>query len=194
MIKNVIITGIGGQGVVTAASLLREAALIAGFRLAGQDNRGGAQRLGHVAALIRFTDEPGRPLSPEIPDGECDLLISLEASEGLRYARSIGRNTFIVHGTRIVIPTNQRRARLLYVTLNQCQEAYRQRAQQVLGIDLDAMAREAFRKPVLGKLIALGAGCELWLPRAMTAAAAGRLLDDQLEAWKLGCNQRLLHA
>lgn len=194
MIKNIIITGIGGQGVVTAAGLLREAALIAGFRLAGQDNRGGAQRLGHVAAIIRCTDDPDVPLAPEIPDGECDLLISLEASEGLRYARSIGRNTLVVHGTRLVIPTNQRRARLPYITMNECHEAYRQRAQRVLSFDLDTMARDAFRKPVLGNLIALGAGCEFWLPRSLVSAAAGRLSGDLQEAWKLGCNQRLLHA
>lgn len=194
MIKNIIITGIGGQGVVTAAGLLREAALIAGYRLGGQDNRGGAQRLGHVAAIIRFTDEPERPLAPEIPDGECDLLISLEASEGLRYASSIGQNTLVVFGTRLVIPTNQRRARLPYVTLCQCKDAYHQRAKRVMSFDLDTMARDAFQKPVLGNLIALGAACDLWLPRPLCAAASGRLSGELLEAWNLGSRQRLLNA
>ncbi len=109
MIRNVIITGIGGQGVVTAAGLLRWAALGAGFAVTGSDNRGGAQRLGHVSALVRLTDESDRLLAPDVPVGGCDLLLTYEGSEGLRFARHLSRRTRVLFSPMIFIPTNQRR-------------------------------------------------------------------------------------
>ncbi|HEY9072078.1 MAG TPA: 2-oxoacid:acceptor oxidoreductase family protein [Candidatus Ozemobacteraceae bacterium] len=158
MIRNLVITGIGGQGVVSCAALLRWAALAAGYTLTGSDNRGGAQRLGHVAAVIRLTDEPDTPLAPDIPDLCCDLLISLEASEGLRYASILGPRSLVIHDSRIVVPTNQRRNRLPYPDADACTTAYRERAGRVIRIDADRSARERFGKAVLGGMILMGAG------------------------------------
>ncbi len=54
--KNIIITGMGGQGVLYLTSLMRQALLKKYGAITGYDNRGGAQRLGHVASIIRFED------------------------------------------------------------------------------------------------------------------------------------------
>jgi len=186
MVRNVIITGIGGQGVVTAAGLLRWAALASGFRLTGYDNRGGAQRLGHVAAVLRFTDEPDRPLAPEIPGGACDLLISLEASEGLRFARTLGPATAVVHAMRVVVPTNQRRARAPYVTLDDCRTRYVAMAGRVFTMDFDRVAHERFGRPVLGNLVALGAGLHLAGFDGLGGLLASQLDGDGRKAFDLG--------
>lgn len=160
MTRNLIITGIGGQGVVSCAALLRWAALAAGYTLTGSDNRGGAQRLGHVAAIIRLSDEEEFALAPDIPDQGCDLLISLEASEGLRYATTLGPKSLVIHDRRIVVPTNQRRNRLPYPDAGDCSRAYQERAGRVIVIEADMAARERFGKAVLGGMILLGAGLE----------------------------------
>ncbi len=54
--KNIIITGMGGQGVLYLSSIMRRALLNKYGAITGYDNRGGAQRLGHVASIIRFDD------------------------------------------------------------------------------------------------------------------------------------------
>lgn len=179
MLKNIIITGIGGQGTVTAAGLLRRLALEAGFRLRGSDNRGGAQRLGHVSAIVRYTDEPDRPMAPEIPDQECDLLISLEATEGLRFARAIGPRTIIIFSRRIVIPTNQRRARLPYLNLSECEHHYGVHSKKVLSADFDRIAGSRFGKAVLANFLMLGMGIREALPELMPRDAIHRLPESE---------------
>jgi Pyruvate/2-oxoacid:ferredoxin oxidoreductase gamma subunit len=57
--KNIIITGMGGQGVLYLSSIMRRALLNKYGAITGYDNRGGAQRLGHVASIIRFDDGRG---------------------------------------------------------------------------------------------------------------------------------------
>lgn len=181
MQKNVIITGIGGQGVVTAAGLLRRLALERGFRLRGSDNRGGAQRLGHVSAIIRYTDQPDRPMAPEIPDQECDLLISLEATEGLRFARAIGPRTLVLFSRRIVIPTNQRRARLPYINLSECDHHYGATSRKVISADFDRIAGSRFGKAVLANFLMLGMGIREALPELMPPdSSRGALLAEPL--------------
>ncbi|MBF0501005.1 MAG: 2-oxoacid:acceptor oxidoreductase family protein [Candidatus Riflebacteria bacterium] len=198
MIFNVVITGIGGQGVITAAGLLRFAAITAGYRLTGADNRGGAQRLGHVSAVIRITDDDCeiRPLAPEIPKQNCDLLISLEASEGLRFADLINPGGTIVMNRRITIPTNIRRARLPYPTLAQCLIAYEAlvsgggRTSKVIELDADGMASDAFRKPILGNLIALGAGLSRSAPPGIVERLTSRLSEEERAAFDLGFSKQ----
>jgi indolepyruvate ferredoxin oxidoreductase beta subunit len=155
---NIIITGIGGQGVVTLASCLRRALIGCGYRIAGLDNRGGAQRLGHVAAVIRASSDEEYPLGPEIPPGSCHLLITMEISEGLRYASALGRETIVIAGSRLVIPTNQRRRREAYVTKEECRTAYRARVGSFCELDAEAQALERWGDSRAANMILLGRG------------------------------------
>jgi len=172
--------------VVTAASLVRWAALDCGYVVRGLDNRGGAQRLGHVSAVIRCCREPDRPVSPEIPRGECDLLLSLEAGEGLRFLPFLAKNAVVVHATRLVVPTNQRRRRLDYLTLDQCRTGYSTCSSRVCEIDLDREAWRRFRKPVLANLIALGAGLQMAGWSDFAASLTPTLAEESRAAFEVG--------
>ncbi len=78
-VKNIIITGIGGQGVLYLSSLLRRALVEKYGAVTGYDVRGGAQRLGHVASIIRFEDsgdaapDAGEDAGADAGDGDADL-------------------------------------------------------------------------------------------------------------------------
>ena len=73
-VTNVKIAGLGGMGVLSAASVLAEAAFLAGFDVKKAEVHGMSQRGGSVASDIRF----GRHvLSPMIPPGEIDFLVVL---------------------------------------------------------------------------------------------------------------------
>lgn len=80
---NILVVGIGGQGVMTAAEILSQAALSLGLDAKKTEVAGMAQRGGVVSSHVRFGD---RVLSPEIAPGEADILVGFEAAEAMRWA------------------------------------------------------------------------------------------------------------
>jgi indolepyruvate ferredoxin oxidoreductase, beta subunit len=184
---NAIITGIGGQGVVTLAMLVRRAAIAAGYRLTGFDNRGGAQRLGHVAAVIRLSEET-HPLGSEIPPGQADLLISLEAAEGLRFAGALSPHRSAVwFAPRLVIPTNERRLRHPFLSRAECAIGYAQRAREVFCLAAEELAKETFGRAVAGNLIMLAAALSGQAPPGLLPHLVALLSEADRAAWDLGC-------
>ncbi len=76
-VYNILLAGIGGQGVVTIAALLGMAAHIEGLKLTVLDNSGLAQRNGSVTSHLRLGDGAERH-SPRIPNGDVDLVIGAD--------------------------------------------------------------------------------------------------------------------
>ncbi|RUQ37691.1 MAG: indolepyruvate oxidoreductase subunit beta [Candidatus Competibacteraceae bacterium] len=81
-IINILVVGIGGQGVMTAAEMLARTALNQGYDVKKTEVAGMAQRGGVVSSHVRFGP---RIYSPQIDAGEADLLIGFEAAEALRW-------------------------------------------------------------------------------------------------------------
>jgi len=86
---NIKIAGLGGMGVLSASSVLAEAAFRAGYDIKKAEVHGMAQRGGSVASDIRFGH---RVLSPMIPVGEVDILVTL-APEWIDLHRAELRST-----------------------------------------------------------------------------------------------------
>lgn len=82
---NLIIAGIGGQGINSLARVLAEFLLRSGYHCQFTVHKGGAQSLGSVYAEIRISDQKHSILGQGIPQGELDLLIALEPWEALRH-------------------------------------------------------------------------------------------------------------
>lgn len=78
---NLIISGVGGQGVITLLSLIDEAAFIEGYDIKSSELHGLSQRGGSVEVHIRFGK---KVYSPLVEQGRADLIIGLELLEGLR--------------------------------------------------------------------------------------------------------------
>ena len=79
---DVIITGVGGQGVILASDIIGEAALSAGYDIKKTDTLGMAQRGGSVISHLRIAPEVWSPL---IKEGEVDLLLAFEKLEAARW-------------------------------------------------------------------------------------------------------------
>lgn len=77
-VTNVIIAGLGGQGVLKASSILADAAFRAGMDVKASEIHGMSQRGGSVSTDIRFGLEV---LSPMVPTGEADFLVVLSADQ-----------------------------------------------------------------------------------------------------------------
>jgi len=100
---NVLIVGVGGQGVIMVSKVLALLAQTQGFEVKQSEVHGMAKRGGSVFSHVRF----GRRVwSPTIPKGEVDILVALEWAEGLRWLPFLkpGAGIFICDTKRIVPP------------------------------------------------------------------------------------------
>jgi indolepyruvate ferredoxin oxidoreductase beta subunit len=85
-IINVLVVGIGGQGVMTASEVIALCALEAGYDVKKTEVAGMAQRGGVVSSHVRFGQ---RVLSPVIVQGDADLMLAFEAAEAMRWANHL---------------------------------------------------------------------------------------------------------
>ena len=100
---NVLIVGVGGQGVIMVSKILARLSQLQGLQVKQSEVHGMAKRGGSVFSHIRFGEEVW---SPTIPMGEADVVLGLEWAEGLRWLRYLKPEvgTFISDTKRIVPP------------------------------------------------------------------------------------------
>ena len=80
-ITNVLLVGVGGQGILLASEILSEAAMLAGFDVKKSEIHGMSQRGGSVVSHVRYGTEV---FSPIVPEGEGDILFGFELMETVR--------------------------------------------------------------------------------------------------------------
>ena len=85
MATSIVIVGVGGQGALTLARWIGEAALAEGYDVRIAEIHGMSQRGGSVEVHVRFGTEVYAPI---VEEGGADLVIALEAVEALRGFRS----------------------------------------------------------------------------------------------------------
>ena len=78
LLTNIVVAGLGGQGVIKASDILAEAAFITGFDVKKSEIHGMSQRGGSVFSDVRFGE---KVFSPVIPIGETDYLLVLDPTQ-----------------------------------------------------------------------------------------------------------------
>jgi indolepyruvate ferredoxin oxidoreductase beta subunit len=94
MKKDIILAGVGGQGILSIATVIGKAALKKGLYMKQAEVHGMSQRGGDVQSNLRISDSP--IASDLIPTGKCDLIISLEPMESLRYLPFLNKEGWLV--------------------------------------------------------------------------------------------------
>lgn len=89
MKKDIILSGVGGQGILTIAATIGTAALMEGLHLKQAETHGMSQRGGDVQSHLRLSSKT--IASDLIPEGQADLIISVEPLESLRYINYLNR-------------------------------------------------------------------------------------------------------
>jgi indolepyruvate ferredoxin oxidoreductase beta subunit len=93
MKKDIILAGVGGQGILSIATIIGDAAALAGLSLKQAEVHGMSQRGGDVQSNLRLsTDEIYSDL---IKEGEADLIISMEPMEALRYVTYLNKEGWV---------------------------------------------------------------------------------------------------
>lgn len=98
---NIVVVGVGGQGVMTLGITIAEAALMQGYDVRTTEVHGLAQRGGSIPLHVRFGE---KIYSSLVPQGKANLIISLEPLEALRaayYGSKESRTTFLIDDYRI---------------------------------------------------------------------------------------------
>jgi indolepyruvate ferredoxin oxidoreductase beta subunit len=100
-VHNILMVGVGGQGVILASEILSEVMMRAGYDVKKSEVHGMAQRGGSVSTHVRFGP---RVFSPLIKKGDADILFSFEMLESVRYLDFLKKDALIVVNNQKVLP------------------------------------------------------------------------------------------
>ncbi|MBN2239129.1 MAG: indolepyruvate oxidoreductase subunit beta [Dehalococcoidales bacterium] len=142
MIKefNVVIAGVGGQGVILMSELLGNAAVTDGINVRGSEVLGMAVRGGSVSSTIRLGDAA---LAPLAPTGKTDVLVGMEPSETLRNINNVTENTLVILNTEKVIPFTVSSLGSTYPELETVVEKLGKATKNIIQIHATGIASEA---------------------------------------------------
>jgi len=143
---NIMFCGVGGQGLMTLSSILGKAAVDDGLNVMTGEQHGLSQRSGSIYVHFRI----GSPISPLIPYGKADMMISMEASETLRYIEYLKDDGVIITSNRIMHPVNETEEIALdkekkreYLTLDEIVDKLNEVTSNVVILDALELAERA---------------------------------------------------
>ena len=150
---NVLITGVGGQGVILMSELLGKAAVKDDLKVRGSETLGMAVRGGSVSSIIRIGSEVYGPL---IPTGKCHLLIGMEPAEALRNIACLSPSALVILNLRKIVPFTVLQGKSNYPSLDEILEKLNPVSSQVIRLDAARLAEEA-GSPITANMVMLGA-------------------------------------
>ncbi|MDR2791276.1 MAG: indolepyruvate oxidoreductase subunit beta [Tannerellaceae bacterium] len=98
---DIILSGVGGQGILSIAAVIGQAAIAAGLQMKQAEVHGMSQRGGDVQSHLRISDRP--VASDLIALGQAEVIISLEPMESLRYLPFLKKDGWVVTHSRPLI-------------------------------------------------------------------------------------------
>ncbi len=147
MNTDIILSGVGGQGILSIATIIGAAAIKENLYIKQAEVHGMSQRGGDVQSNLRISSQP--IASDLIPLGKADLIISLEPMEAMRYLPYLKKDGWIITNTApfVNIPN--------YPELDALLDSIKNISHHV-SLDVDAIAKE-MASPRVANIVLLGA-------------------------------------
>jgi indolepyruvate ferredoxin oxidoreductase beta subunit len=189
---NVIIGGVGGQGNVLASQILGEMLVSQGYVITIGETYGASQRGGAVMSHLRISTKD--QFSPLIPEGQCDLLVSLEPVEGLRILDTYGNpRVMTLLNTRPIHPIDVISGNATYPEVSKVISKIKELSRRVWTLNATEIALE-MGDPIFSNIVILGALCAIGvLPihrqgfeTIIRDLLPSRLLEENLKAFDKG--------
>jgi len=186
-ITNILIVGVGGQGVLLASEILSEAAMYSGLDVKKSEVHGMSQRGGVVSSHVRIAE---KVYSPLIAHGGADFLMAFETAEGLRALDWLKPDGIIISSlTRLVPPITTTGE---YTYPDDPAEMIRKKIKNAKILDADKIAMD-LGNPRLVNTILLGVLSnsleiteETWI-ETIKKRVPKKFTDLNLKAFKAGC-------
>ncbi len=186
---NIFFAGVGGQGIITCATIIARSAIAAGQNAVMSEIHGMAQRGGSVVCELRL----GEVLSPMIPDGDTDLIIGFEPVETVRALPKANRRTIVITEVRPIVPVSVSMGGTPYPPVEDLLAYLRSQVARVYAVSAAAMAEE-IGLPQAANVMLLGAAMgtriiplEFALIRdTLAAVIPSKALEANLKALEAG--------
>jgi indolepyruvate ferredoxin oxidoreductase beta subunit len=140
MTYNVLIVGVGGQGVLLASRVIGEAAMREGQEVVMSEVHGMAQRGGSVSAAVRFGKGA---LSPLVPKAGADLILGFEPVETYRALTYAKQGTVVVTDVNPIVPMTVTSGNEKYPEVGELLSAMRKSGLKVISLDATQTAEKA---------------------------------------------------
>lgn len=184
---DIVIVGVGGQGVILISDVLGRAAVKAGMPVRGAETHGMAQRGGSVINHTRI----GCRFSPMVPSGGADVLLALEPAEALRFGHYLSRDGIALINTEPVLPVSVTMGKSVYPALEDLVAPLRKICSDVKTLDATALAKragtsQAMNVVMLGALSKYTPIKEELLLEALCDVVPKKYLDANKRAFGIG--------
>lgn len=192
MIHNILLTGVGGEGVLMTSVIVARAANIEGYEVRGTQFHGLAQRGGSIPTQIRFGK---KVYSPMIPRGQADLILGLEPIEAARsclYATK--QKTGFVVDTYPVKPVYLNLLGHTYPSNDEIEKMIEPFSKKTIFVDASNICEKKFGNPIYGNMMAIGVALSSgMLPLskksvlgAIKSTVPGKTIKENLTAFDMG--------
>jgi indolepyruvate ferredoxin oxidoreductase beta subunit len=150
---NIVLAGVGGQGILLTAEVLGTAAVKDGLNVRVGEIHGMAQRGGAVMCTVRIG---GDVLSPLVLDGQADILLGFEPIETLRNVKYASEKTLIIMGDEKIPPPELTLRGESYPKMEEILEKLKRFSKKIVIVEALKLAKEA-GSPVMQNAVLLGA-------------------------------------
>lgn len=183
---DIVIVGVGGQGVILISEIIGRAALKAGLPVRAAETHGMAQRGGSVINHTRL----GCIYGPMVPEGGADLLVALEPAEALRYGRYLSSGGVALVNTKPVLPTTVTTGHFRYPDIEEILAPLRG-VGRVISMNATEIAERAGNSQT-ANIVMLGAMSrfmpieEALILDALRDSVPAKYIDVNLKAFEMG--------
>ncbi|MCS7369203.1 MAG: indolepyruvate oxidoreductase subunit beta [archaeon GBS-70-058] len=189
---NVVVCGVGGQGILTFSRILASAAVKLGYNVRVGETLGMSQRGGIVQSFIRFGLGV---LSPLIPVGGADVVVSLDYIEALRVFKYASRDSTIIINSNTIPPVSVLIGDGRMPSLSDVVKVYGEVTNKIYVLDADGLAIKA-GLPTATNIVLLGFLCKLFqeilppniLRDTVAENVPSRYVRENILAFDLGFN------
>jgi indolepyruvate ferredoxin oxidoreductase beta subunit len=150
MKADILMTGVGGQGVILASDALAEIAMKAGYEVKKSDSLGMSQRGGSVVSHLRVGDQV---FSPMIKKGEADFLLGFERLEGARWVDYLREGGIAIVNNLAIPPLSVVGGASKYPSVSDVEKILRQRTNRIHFVPGTQIAEELGNPQVLNVLL-----------------------------------------
>ena len=183
---NIVLAGVGGQGVILASKIISAAAIYSNLDVKQSEVHGMSQRGGSVTSHVRIGS---KVYSPLVVEGDADLILAFEKLEALRTKHWVNKSGKILYNTQQVSPITVSAGMAEYPT--DIEKKLSELECEVFAIDAFGLAKEAGNVKA-SNVVLVGAASnfipikeDVW-EEVLKQSVPSKVLDVNLKAFKLG--------